>query len=100
MVIDLGPEVRHADGPDGLQAMTQQVADHFAATIRRQPAGLADAAAVLRAVRSSASAMSGLRIGLVCPYSFDRPGGVQNHVLGLAEALRGLGHHPAVLGPG
>ncbi len=44
--------------------------------------------------------MSGLRIGLVCPYSFDRPGGVQNHVLGLAEALQGLGHRPAVLAPG
>ena len=44
--------------------------------------------------------MTGLRVGLVCPYSFDRPGGVQNHVLGLAEALRGLGHHPAVLAPG
>ena len=44
--------------------------------------------------------MTGLRIGLVCPYSFDRPGGVQNHVLGLAAALRGLGHHPAVLAPG
>ncbi|HEY5980885.1 MAG TPA: glycosyltransferase family 4 protein [Microlunatus sp.] len=44
--------------------------------------------------------MTGLRIGLVCPYSLDRPGGVQNHVLGLAEALRGLGHDPAVLAPG
>ncbi|HEY5783591.1 MAG TPA: glycosyltransferase family 4 protein [Microlunatus sp.] len=44
--------------------------------------------------------MTGLRIGLVCPYSFDRPGGVQNHVLGLARALRELGHHPAVLAPG
>ena len=44
--------------------------------------------------------MRSLRIGLVCPYSFDRPGGVQNHVLGLAEALRRLGHHPAVLAPG
>ena len=44
--------------------------------------------------------MTGLRVGLVCPYSFDRPGGVQNHVLGLAAALRGLGHHPAVLAPG
>ena len=41
-----------------------------------------------------------LRIGLVCPYSFDRPGGVQNHVLGLAAALCGLGHHPAILAPG
>jgi KDO2-lipid IV(A) lauroyltransferase len=37
MVIDLGPEVRHAAGTDGLQAMIQQTADHFATTIRRQP---------------------------------------------------------------
>jgi phosphatidyl-myo-inositol alpha-mannosyltransferase len=41
-----------------------------------------------------------LRVGLVCPYSFDRPGGVQNHVLGLAGHLRDAGHQPAVLGPG
>ena len=44
--------------------------------------------------------MRGLRVGLVCPYSVDRPGGVQNHVLGLAGALRDLGHRPAVLAPG
>jgi len=41
-----------------------------------------------------------LRIGLVCPYSFDHPGGVQNHVLGLAAHLRELGHEPYLLGPG
>ena len=35
---------------------------------------------------------NGLRIGLVCPYSFDVPGGVQNHVLGLARYLRQSGH--------
>lgn len=40
------------------------------------------------------------RIGLVCPYSFDAPGGVQNHVLGLAGWLSGQGHRVAVLGPG
>ena len=28
-----------------------------------------------------------LRIGIVCPYSFDMPGGVQFHVRDLAEAL-------------
>ena len=28
-----------------------------------------------------------LRVGLVCPYSLDVPGGVQAHVLGLAEQL-------------
>ena len=26
----------------------------------------------------------GLRVGIVCPYSLDVPGGVQSHVLGLA----------------
>jgi phosphatidylinositol alpha-mannosyltransferase len=43
---------------------------------------------------------NGLRIGLVCPYSFDVPGGVQNHVLGLARYLRQIGHQPSVLAPG
>jgi phosphatidylinositol alpha-mannosyltransferase len=40
-----------------------------------------------------------VRIGLVCPYSLDVPGGVQNHVKDLAEALIGLGHHVSVLAP-
>ncbi len=40
-----------------------------------------------------------MRIGLVCPYSLDIPGGVQNHVKDLAEALIGLGHHVSVLAP-
>src|SRR5215204_5993660 len=37
---------------------------------------------------------------MVCPYSFDVPGGVQNHVLGLARYLRQTGHRPCVLAPG
>jgi phosphatidyl-myo-inositol alpha-mannosyltransferase len=41
-----------------------------------------------------------LRIGIVCPYSFDVPGGVQNHVRDLAETLIALGHHVSVLAPG
>jgi phosphatidyl-myo-inositol alpha-mannosyltransferase len=41
-----------------------------------------------------------VRIGLVCPYSLDVPGGVQNHVKDLAEALIGLGHDVSVLAPG
>jgi phosphatidylinositol alpha-mannosyltransferase len=41
-----------------------------------------------------------LRIGIVCPYSFDVPGGVQNHVRDLAETLITLGHHVSVLAPG
>ncbi|MDQ4085196.1 MAG: glycosyltransferase family 4 protein [Actinomycetota bacterium] len=40
-----------------------------------------------------------MRIGLVCPYSLDVPGGVQNHVRDLAEALVGLGHTVSVLAP-
>ncbi|WP_426505976.1 glycosyltransferase family 4 protein [Dactylosporangium sp. McL0621] len=41
-----------------------------------------------------------MRIGIVCPYSFDVPGGVQNHVRDLAETLIALGHHVSVLAPG
>lgn len=40
-----------------------------------------------------------LRIGIVCPYSFDVPGGVQFHVRDLAEALERRGHHVSVLAP-
>lgn len=40
-----------------------------------------------------------MRIGMVCPYSLDVPGGVQNHVKDLAEALIGLGHQVSVLAP-
>ncbi|MET0695116.1 MAG: glycosyltransferase family 4 protein, partial [Propionibacteriaceae bacterium] len=41
-----------------------------------------------------------LKIGLVCPYSFETPGGVQNHVRGLATYLRAQGHDPHILAPG
>jgi phosphatidylinositol alpha-mannosyltransferase len=40
-----------------------------------------------------------MRVGLVCPYSLDVPGGVQNHVTDLAEALLDLGHQVSVLAP-
>ena len=40
-----------------------------------------------------------MRIGMVCPYSFDVPGGVQAHVLQLAEVMRVRGHHVSVLAP-
>lgn len=43
--------------------------------------------------------MTVLRIGVVCPYSLDVPGGVQNHVLDLAAALRARGHRVDVLAP-
>jgi len=40
-----------------------------------------------------------MRIGIVCPYSFDVPGGVQFHVRDLAEYLIALGHEVSVLAP-
>ncbi|AGF72628.1 glycosyltransferase family 4 protein [Corynebacterium halotolerans] len=40
-----------------------------------------------------------MRIGIVCPYSFDEPGGVQAHILDLARVLLEAGHHVRVLGP-
>ena len=40
-----------------------------------------------------------MRVGIVCPYSLDVPGGVQNHVKGLAETLLLLGHDVSVLAP-
>lgn len=40
-----------------------------------------------------------MRVALVCPYDLARPGGVQNHVLGLAAALRAAGHDARVLAP-
>lgn len=40
-----------------------------------------------------------MRIGMVCPYSFDEPGGVQAHVLDLAQVLQARGHEVRVLGP-
>jgi phosphatidylinositol alpha-mannosyltransferase len=40
-----------------------------------------------------------MRIGIVCPYSFDVAGGVQYHVRDLAEHLIGAGHRVSVLAP-
>ncbi|MBN6040903.1 glycosyltransferase family 4 protein [Amycolatopsis sp. 195334CR] len=40
-----------------------------------------------------------MRVGIVCPYSFDVPGGVQGHVVDLAEALLERGHEVSVLAP-
>jgi phosphatidyl-myo-inositol alpha-mannosyltransferase len=40
-----------------------------------------------------------MRIGIVCPYSFDVPGGVQFHVRDLAEYLIDHGHQVSVLAP-
>ncbi|MFL6056999.1 MAG: glycosyltransferase family 4 protein [Actinoallomurus sp.] len=40
-----------------------------------------------------------MKIGIVCPYTWDVPGGVQQHVRDLAEALVALGHEVSVIAP-
>ena len=40
-----------------------------------------------------------MKVGLVCPYTWDVPGGVQEHIRGLAEALIDLGHRVSVISP-
>ena len=39
------------------------------------------------------------RIGIVCPYSWDVPGGVRSHVADLALTLQGRGYEVSVLAP-
>lgn len=41
-----------------------------------------------------------MKIGIVCPYSVDTPGGVQGHVMDAARVLIELGHQVSVLAPG
>jgi phosphatidyl-myo-inositol alpha-mannosyltransferase len=43
--------------------------------------------------------MRTMRVGLVCPYSWDVPGGVQEHIRDLAEALIDMGHEVSVISP-
>ncbi len=71
---------------------------------RRPSRGLAHAAAAvagrsLRRTTGQAQRRWLMRIGMVCPYSFDVHGGVQSHVLQLAEVMRDRGHHVSVLAP-
>ena len=40
-----------------------------------------------------------MRIGIVCPYTWDVPGGVMAHVRDLAEALLAAGHEVSVIAP-
>ncbi|GGL45276.1 glycosyltransferase family 4 protein [Planomonospora parontospora] len=40
-----------------------------------------------------------MRIGIVCPYAWDVPGGVQVHIRDLAEALMEEGHQVSVIAP-
>ncbi len=40
-----------------------------------------------------------MRVGLVCPYAWDTPGGVRTHIADLAAALRDHGHVVRILAP-
>lgn len=40
-----------------------------------------------------------MRVGIVCPYSWDVPGGVQFHIRDLAQVLLARGHSVSVLAP-
>lgn len=40
-----------------------------------------------------------MRIGIVCPYAWDAPGGVRSHVADLAQTLISRGHEVSVLAP-
>jgi phosphatidylinositol alpha-mannosyltransferase len=41
-----------------------------------------------------------MKIGMVCPYSWDVPGGVQVHIRDLADEFMARGHEVSVLAPG
>ena len=43
--------------------------------------------------------MKKIRIGMVCPYGWDTPGGVQSHIRDLTEHFISEGHHVSVLTP-
>ena len=43
--------------------------------------------------------MKKIRIGMVCPYGWDTPGGVQTHIRDLADHLIEEGHYVSVLTP-
>lgn len=40
-----------------------------------------------------------MKVAVVCPYAWDRPGGVQTHVRSLARALRSRDHRISVIAP-
>jgi phosphatidyl-myo-inositol alpha-mannosyltransferase len=40
-----------------------------------------------------------MRIGIVCPYDWEVPGGVREHISGLAETLIEFGHEVSVIAP-
>ncbi len=98
--------------PDGdrkqkVAAMTQQIARAFEDGITAHPADwhmlqrvfVADLDPAQAGRRGRQGQGSSMRVGIVCPYTWDVPGGVQEHVRDLAEALIDLGHQVSVISP-
>ena len=48
---------------------------------------------------SDSTSHRSLRIGMVCPYGWDIPGGVQIHIRELAEHFMAQGHYVSVIAP-
>lgn len=40
-----------------------------------------------------------MKIALVCPYDFSRPGGVKSHIVSLSKHLASIGHHVKIIAP-
>ena len=40
-----------------------------------------------------------MKIALVCPYDFSRPGGVKSHIVSLSIHLTMIGHHVKIIAP-
>ena len=81
----------HPGAPRGLA--------HAAAGVHRRPGSRAAGRRGRRARRRRAGRRPLMRVGIVCPYTWDVPGGVQQHIRDLAEALIGLGHEVSVISP-
>ena len=78
--------------------MTQRLADAFATGIAAHPqTGTCCSSCGWTTWRDPRRAA--VKVGLVCPYAWDVPGGVQAHVRDLAGRLLLLGHAVSVLAP-
>ena len=89
-------------------AMSQALADRFTEAIAEHPQDwhmlqkvfTADLDPARSAVGPGASPPERvMKIGITCPYSWDVPGGVQQHIKDLAEALIDEGHGVSVISP-
>jgi len=48
---------------------------------------------------SSSDQLRPMKIALVCPYDFSRPGGVKSHIVSLSKYLAMIGHQVKIIAP-